>query len=303
MAVGALERDFVCRVHQAARARRCSDASAPESAGHLHGYHRYDAAGPSSPVLENAPIRPDRTAQPAARPSVRCGTNGQPPYRDLVQVVGAEGEERRERPSTVDPLPTPGAFRVLRRLHTRWADNDVYGHVNNVVYYNWFDDSVNGWLIDATGTDIRALPAFGVVVETSCRYLRELSFPDVVQVGVGLEHRGRTSVIYRLAVFRESPGGTIDPAPHARWSVRARVRRRHHAPAAANPRCDPSCAGDVDLTTDEQPRPCGESAEPRADQAGREHGCALVGALPCRVQVNANRALAYLGWTEATQVP
>ena len=128
--------------------------------------------------------------------------------------VGGEGE-RGERSSAIEPLPTPGDFRVLRRVHTRWADNDVYGHVNNVIYYNWFDDAVNGWLIDATGTDIRVLPAFGVVVETSCRYLRELSFPDVVQVGVGLEHRGRTSVIYRLAVFRESPGGTIDPAPHA----------------------------------------------------------------------------------------
>jgi acyl-CoA thioester hydrolase len=115
----------------------------------------------------------------------------------------------------MDELPTPGDFRVLRRLHTRWADNDVYGHVNNVVYYNWFDDAVNGWLIDATGTDIRKLPAYGVVVETSCRYLRELSFPDVLQVGVALERGGRTSVVYRLAVFREAADGTLDAAPHA----------------------------------------------------------------------------------------
>nr|WP_272919317.1 thioesterase family protein [Streptomyces sp. SID8352] len=103
----------------------------------------------------------------------------------------------------------------MRRLETRWADNDVYQHVNNVVYYNWFDDAVNGWLIEATRLDIRKLPAFGVVAETSCRYLRELSFPDVVHIGLGLERHGRTSVVYRLAVFREAADGSVGEEAHA----------------------------------------------------------------------------------------
>ncbi len=75
-------------------------------------------------------------------------------------------------------LPTKADFPVHRRHQTRWADNDVYGHVNNVVYYAWFDTAVNGWLMEAAGCDIRDLPAIGVVAETSCKYLAEVSFPD-----------------------------------------------------------------------------------------------------------------------------
>ena len=93
-------------------------------------------------------------------------------------------------------------FSVLRRISTRWADNDVYGHVNNVVYYAFFDTAVNGWLIDATGVDVRDLQAIGLVAETSCRFLAPLSFPDEVVAGLALEHLGRTSVVYRLALFR-----------------------------------------------------------------------------------------------------
>ena len=94
-------------------------------------------------------------------------------------------------------------FAVLRALPTRWSDDDVYGHVNNVVHYLMFDTAVNGWLIEASGTDIRRLPAIGVVVETSCRYFAELRFPEVVTAGIGLERLGTTSVVYRLALFPE----------------------------------------------------------------------------------------------------
>lgn len=65
--------------------------------------------------------------------------------------------------------PARTEFPVLRPLATRWMDNDHYGHVNNVAYYSYFDTAVNGWLIDATGVDIRTLPAIGLVVETGCR--------------------------------------------------------------------------------------------------------------------------------------
>jgi acyl-CoA thioester hydrolase len=104
-----------------------------------------------------------------------------------------------ERASTV----RRSDFAVLRELPTRWSDDDTYGHVNNVVHYLLFDTTVNGWLIEASGIDIRALPAIGVVVETSCQYFAELRFPEVVTAGLALEHLGTSSVVYRLALFGE----------------------------------------------------------------------------------------------------
>jgi acyl-CoA thioester hydrolase len=98
-------------------------------------------------------------------------------------------------------------FAVLRELPTRWSDDDTYGHVNNVVHYLMFDTAVNGWLIEASGVDIRALPAIGLVVETSCRYFAELRFPEVVTAGLALEKLGNSSVVYRLALFGESAAG------------------------------------------------------------------------------------------------
>jgi acyl-CoA thioester hydrolase len=100
-----------------------------------------------------------------------------------------------------------GDFSVLRQLPTRWSDDDTYGHVNNVVHYLMFDTAVNGWLIEASGVDIRTLPAIGLVVETSCQYFAELRFPEVVTAGLGLERLGTSSVVYRLALFgaQETP--------------------------------------------------------------------------------------------------
>jgi acyl-CoA thioester hydrolase len=105
--------------------------------------------------------------------------------------------------------PDPRALRrtdfpVLRPQQTRWSDDDVYGHVNNVVHYLMFDSVVNGWLIEASGTDIRRLPAVGLVVETSCRYFAELRFPETVTAGLALERLGSSSVVYRLALFGET---------------------------------------------------------------------------------------------------
>jgi acyl-CoA thioester hydrolase len=95
-----------------------------------------------------------------------------------------------------------GDFQVLRTITTRWMDNDHYGHVNNVVYYSYFDTAVNGYLIEASGCDIRDLPAIGIVAETSCRFLRELSFPDTVHAGLAIEKLGNSSVVYRIGLFR-----------------------------------------------------------------------------------------------------
>jgi acyl-CoA thioester hydrolase len=105
-------------------------------------------------------------------------------------------------------------FAVHRLLSTRWRDEDAYGHLNNVVHYELFDTAVNGWLIEATGTDIRDLPALGLVVESSCRYLAQLRFPDEVTASLDIERLGTTSVVYRLGLFR---AGSEEPAAVGRF--------------------------------------------------------------------------------------
>jgi len=121
-------------------------------------------------------------------------------------------------------------FPVLRSLPTRWSDDDTYGHVNNVVHYSLFDTAVNGWLIEASGCDIRTLPAIGLVVETSCRYLAELRFPELVTAGLALERLGTSSVIYRLALF----GAADEPAAVGRF-VHVYVDRTERRPVPVPP--------------------------------------------------------------------
>jgi acyl-CoA thioester hydrolase len=103
---------------------------------------------------------------------------------------------------------------MVRTIPTRWMDNDHYGHVNNVAYYSFFDTAVNGWLMETTATDIRELAAIGIVAETSCRFLKELSFPEEVHAGLRLERLGRSSVVYQVALFR---GSEADPAAVGRF--------------------------------------------------------------------------------------
>ncbi len=109
----------------------------------------------------------------------------------------------------MDATPTLADLPVHRAVATRWNDNDHYGHVNNVEYYGYFDSAVNGWLIETSRVDVRDLPQIGLVVQTSCRYLRPVSFPDVLTVGLGVEHLGTSSVRYVLALFLHDEG------PHA----------------------------------------------------------------------------------------
>ena len=93
------------------------------------------------------------------------------------------------------------AFQVWRQFSTRWADNDAYGHVNNTVYYQWFDTAVNAWLVERGLLDITAGDTIGLVVETRCSYFAPLSFPEPVDVGLTVAHLGRSSVRYRIGVF------------------------------------------------------------------------------------------------------
>ena len=125
-----------------------------------------------------------------------------------------------------------GEFPVLRTTTTRWMDNDHYGHVNNVVYYSYFDTAVNGYLIEASGCDVRDLPAIGIVAETSCRFLRELSFPDTVHAGLALERLGNSSVIYRIGLFRNEEAAPAAIGRFVHVYVDATTRRPVPVPPA-----------------------------------------------------------------------
>ncbi len=101
--------------------------------------------------------------------------------------------------------PTPpgrDAFARFSPIATRWMDNDIYGHVNNVTYHSFFDTAVNGWLIEAAGFDPARDPIVGMVAANACDYFESVRFPDPLDVGMAVERIGRTSVRYRLGVFR-----------------------------------------------------------------------------------------------------
>ncbi len=87
-------------------------------------------------------------------------------------------------------------------METRWADNDAYAHVNNVVYYAFFDSAVNRHLIEHGALQIGTSPVIGLVVESQCRYFSSIGFPDVVTVGLRVAHLGNSSVRYEIAIFR-----------------------------------------------------------------------------------------------------
>jgi acyl-CoA thioester hydrolase len=104
---------------------------------------------------------------------------------------------------TSRPAPQPrSAYRYLRTIPTRWMDNDVYGHVNNVTYYAYFDTIVNGYLIEQGALDIAASPVIGLVVETQCNYFRPISFPETVTGALRVAQRGNSSVRYEIGLFR-----------------------------------------------------------------------------------------------------
>ena len=93
------------------------------------------------------------------------------------------------------------AYPAFRAIPTRWMDNDVYGHVNNVVHYSLFDTAVNAHLVEAGLLDVAAGPVIGLVVETGCRYARTISFPEVIEAGLRVASIGRSSVRYEVGLF------------------------------------------------------------------------------------------------------
>lgn len=142
---------------------------------------------------------------------------------------------------TVPPAPenlTGADFPVHWPVLTRWADNDMFGHLNNAVYYQLFDTAINGWIAAHTGIDPVTMPELGVVAESGCRYLAELGFPDALAVGLAVTRLGRSSVTYRLAVFRAQPGEGAGAQPVAavgHW-VHVYVDRDSRRPVPIPPR-------------------------------------------------------------------
>lgn len=109
---------------------------------------------------------------------------------------------RTSMSTPVKPQPEARtAYRHFQRITTRWSDNDAYGHVNNVVYYSWFDTVVNTYLIEKGMLDIHHGSTIGLVVETGCNYFASLAFPETVELGLRVAHMGRSSVRYEIGVF------------------------------------------------------------------------------------------------------
>lgn len=99
--------------------------------------------------------------------------------------------------------PTREAYKYFLSIPTRWMDNDVYGHVNNVVYYSYFDTVVNGYLIEENVLDIQGGQQIGLVVETQCNYFAPLAFPDVIDAGLRVTRIGTSSVRYEIGLFKQ----------------------------------------------------------------------------------------------------
>ncbi|PNY80797.1 acyl-CoA thioesterase [Deinococcus koreensis] len=129
--------------------------------------------------------------------------------------------------------PTPHARADYPYQHptpTRWADNDVYGHVNNVTYYAYFDTAVNAYLAAQGALDIQSGAVIGLVVETGCSYFAPAAFPEVLSVGVRVSSLGRSSVRYELAVFREGEAAACAQGHFVHVYVDRQTRRPAELP-------------------------------------------------------------------------
>ena len=128
-------------------------------------------------------------------------------------------------------MPTREAYPHHLSIPTRWNDNDVYGHVNNVEYYGYFDTVINDWLIREGGLDIRDGEVIGLCAESHCRYDSALAFPETVLAGLRVSHLGRSSVRYDIGLFGE---GSDTPAAEG-WFVHVFVARDGRRPVEIPP--------------------------------------------------------------------
>ena len=127
----------------------------------------------------------------------------------LAEFVPMSTAASTSTPSRPSPEPR-SAYSLYRRISTRWADNDAYGHVNNVVYYGWFDTAVNAHLIEQGALDIHEGATIGLVVETHCNYFAPVVFPQPVEIGIRIASMGGSSVRYELGVFIADASGAFE---------------------------------------------------------------------------------------------
>jgi acyl-CoA thioester hydrolase len=120
-----------------------------------------------------------------------------PLSRAIVNSAGMNTPVTKPSPEARD------AYRAFRPITTRWMDNDVYGHVNNVVYYSWFDTAVNAYLIEQGVLDIHQGQTIGLVIETQCNYFASLAFPQTIEAGIRVAKLGTSSVRYEVGLFAQ----------------------------------------------------------------------------------------------------
>lgn len=131
------------------------------------------------------------------------------------------------------PRPLPrSAYRAFRPITTRWMDNDVYGHVNNVVYYSWFDTAVNAWLIEQGVLDIHGGQTIGLVIETHCNYFASLAFPQQVEAGIRVARLGNSSVRYEVGLYAQGEEFAAAQGHFVHVYVDRQTRRPVPLPAA-----------------------------------------------------------------------
>ncbi len=116
-------------------------------------------------------------------------------------------------------------YRVFSPIQTRWMDNDIYGHVNNVTYYSYFDTAVNAWLIGAGLLSLKGDEIIGLVVETGCRYHAAVAFPQWLEAGLAVARIGNSSVTYRIGIFIEGAGEAAAAGHFTHVYVDAATRR------------------------------------------------------------------------------
>ena len=129
-----------------------------------------------------------------------------------------------------EPAPRRGEYLWFLPIQTRWMDNDVYGHVNNVVYYAYFDSIINRYLLAEGGLDLHAGSVIGLCVESQCRYLAPAAYPEDLEGGLRVGKLGQSSVRYELGIFR---GGSAEPCAHGHFVhvfVDRETRRPHPIP-------------------------------------------------------------------------
>jgi len=131
---------------------------------------------------------------------------------------------------TRSPPPHRTGFKVFRSLQTRWADNDMYGHMNNVVHYQLFDTAINQWLIEEGLLDPLNGTVVGLVVETGCRYHAEAMFPDRITAGIAVARLGGSSVTYSIGLFRNDEETAFADGSFVHVYVDRTSRRPVHLP-------------------------------------------------------------------------